>query len=252
MTRIRTHLYRSALTLGFDLGSAREVRSVPRVLREKREFIARGGTVTDIWMFPGDAASASAQVDAHYFYQDLYVARKVLEADPERHIDFGSRVDGFIAHLAVFRAVEVLDLRDVPPVRDDRITFTQRDLFDAAWTGDADSVSCLHTLEHVGLGRYGDAIDPTGHIDAFRHLIPRCRVGGRLYVSFPVGRPQVVFNAHRVIDPTEVVDWDSDHRVRLIDFAYVDDDREFRQSARPEDAQGLEYGCGIYTFERVR
>ena len=31
-------------------------------------------------------------------------------------------------------------------------------------TGDANCVSCLHTLEHIGLGRYGDPIDPDGRI----------------------------------------------------------------------------------------
>jgi hypothetical protein len=29
--------------------------------------------------------------------------------------------------------------------------------------GYCDSLSCLHALEHFGLGRYGDPIDPRGH-----------------------------------------------------------------------------------------
>lgn len=59
-------------------------------------------------------------------------------------------------------------------------------------------------LEHIGLGRYGDPLDPRGTDKAIAEL---CRVlspGGDLYVSVPVEQSaQVYFNAHRVFNPNE-------------------------------------------------
>jgi len=50
---------------------------------------------------------------SEYFWQDLLVARMIFEARPERHVDIGSRVDGFVAHVASFRQIEVFDVRPI-------------------------------------------------------------------------------------------------------------------------------------------
>ena len=98
-----------------------------------------------------------------YFWQDLWVAKKIVEAAPVKHIDVGSRLDGFIAHLACTRDVEVLDIRPIP-ISVGRVLFHQVDLFHLPqqWENAADCVTCLHTLEHFGLGRYGDQINAEG------------------------------------------------------------------------------------------
>jgi|TARA_B110000037_G_scaffold217911_1_gene279885 hypothetical protein len=49
-----------------------------------------------------------------------------------------------------------------------------------------DSLSCLHTLEHFGSGRYGDKIDPVGHIKGFQNLVKMLKKNGILYISFPI------------------------------------------------------------------
>jgi hypothetical protein len=36
-----------------------------------------------------------------YFYQDLFVARKIYETNPIKHVDIGSLIRGFVAHVAV-------------------------------------------------------------------------------------------------------------------------------------------------------
>lgn len=46
-----------------------------------------------------DRYKAAGTIDRHYFLQDIYVAKKVIKEQPQRHFDVGSRVDGFIAHL---------------------------------------------------------------------------------------------------------------------------------------------------------
>lgn len=51
----------------------------------------------------------------HYFYQDLLVANLIHKSNPICHIDIGSRVDGFVAHIDVFRDIKVLDIRHLEP-----------------------------------------------------------------------------------------------------------------------------------------
>jgi hypothetical protein len=144
-----------------------------------------------------------------YFYQDQLVARWIHEANPSRHVDVGSRLDGFIGSLSVFREVEVLDIRPQPlPVPN--VRFHQLDLMrplPAEWIACTDSLSCLHTLEHFGLGRYGDPVDPDGHLKGLEQLKQMPAPGGRFYLSTPVGTPRIEFNAHRVFAPETVLDW---------------------------------------------
>jgi cyclopropane fatty-acyl-phospholipid synthase-like methyltransferase len=92
------------------------------------------------------------------------VARWVYENRPIRHLDIGSRTDGFIAHVAVFREVEMLDIRDIQS-NVKNIVFNLEDLMQLPeeLVGRFDSVSSLHAIEHFGLGRYGDPIDANGH-----------------------------------------------------------------------------------------
>jgi len=68
-----------------------------------------------------------------------------------------------------------------------------------------DSLSCLHVLEHFGLGRYGDAIDPNGYKTGFANLASLLRPGARFYLSTPTGRERVEFNANWVFDPATIL-----------------------------------------------
>jgi len=97
--------------------------------------------------------TASAGRRGAYFHQDLLVARRILERRPERHVDIGSRIDGFVAHVALFREIEVLDIRPMSE-RIPNIVFRQVDFMreDQPLVNYCDSVSCLHALEHFGLG----------------------------------------------------------------------------------------------------
>ena len=69
------------------------------------------------------------------------------------------------------------------------------------------SLSCLHVVEHVGLGRYGDPINPDGTRLALSELTRVLAPGGALYLSAPIGRPHIRFNAHRVLAPRQILDW---------------------------------------------
>lgn len=201
---------------------------------------------------PVNSYAPNGEPRGHYFWQDLYVAQRVFAASPSHHIDVGSRVDGFVAHVASFRPLTVLDIR---PTRIDvsNIQFIQCDLLNlpSGLIGSADSVSCLHALEHFGLGRYGDAIGENLHERGILCLAELLKSGGTLYLSVPIGRQRVEFNAHRVFAVATVLalarDW-----LELTRFSFVDDDGRFHLDADPtaQGYQQLVYGCGIFEFQK--
>jgi hypothetical protein len=101
-------------------------------------------------------------------------------------------------------------------------------------------------IEHVGLGRYGDPIDAEGSQRAARELARVLKAGGRLFVSVPVGRERVCFNAHRVFAPQTIVAYFP--KLQMQRFALVDDAGRFHENAPLEAAATLSYGCGLFEF----
>jgi hypothetical protein len=168
-----------------------------------------------------------------------------------RHIDIGSRLDGFIAHVASFRSIEVFDLR---PLKTEipNIIFRQADLmqFNSELLECCDSLSSLHVIEHFGLGRYGDPVDLFGHQKGFFNLTKMVKPGGTFYLSFPVGRSRVEYNSCRIFDPNEVFSWPGAETLQMERFAFVDDAGRIYPESQPDVAakMNMKYGCGIYTF----
>lgn len=190
-----------------------------------------------------------------YFLQDLHIARQIYLANPAKHIDIGSRIDGFVAHVAAFREIEVLDIRAVTS-RIPGITFTQADLTVSSdsFKDCCDSLSCLHALEHFGLGRYGDSIDATGYIAGFVNMIGLLKPGGLFYLSVPVGRERVEFNAHRVFNPHSIVHLAFENDLILKSFDWIGQDHQVNPSLNIENdmvvLSKIDYALGIFTFEK--
>jgi SAM-dependent methyltransferase len=146
-----------------------------------------------------DRYSSSGTTSGDYFFQDLTVAQRIFAANPKKHVDVGSRIDGFVAHVASFRQVEVIDIRP----QDGKVPnmgFRVADIMDeAASPADyTDSLSCLHCIEHFGLGRYGDPIDASGYLKAIRSFHKMLQPGGTFYLGTPIGPQRIEFNGQRV------------------------------------------------------
>jgi SAM-dependent methyltransferase len=198
----------------------------------------------------------SGIASGHYFHQDLLVARKIFQRRPVRHIDVGSRIDGFVAHVASFRRIDVLDVRPlnslVPNVR-----FMQCDVMGAIpapFLECCDSLSCLHTLEHFGLGRYGDRIQFDGYLTGLDNLEKILAPGGILYLSVPIGPQRIEYNAQRVFSTSYL--WQIlTGRFRIIGFSFVDDAGDLRENV-PVDEQAVaenfhcRFGCGIFELKK--
>lgn len=226
-----------------------------RALRTQNEKARLGWKIVASYPCLLDALDSAGTASGHYFHQDLLVARRIFAANPDRHLDVGSRVDGFVAHVAVFREIEVLDIRPISAAAPN-MTFTQCDLMDPPedFVECCDSLSCLHALEHFGLARYGDRLDIAGYLTGFRNLERMLKPGGVLYLSVPIGEEHIAFNAHRIFAPSRILAMASNKFV-LERFSYVDDAGLLHEdmSLSPEDAEtglGLHYGCGIFELRK--
>ncbi len=231
-------------------------RDLPRFFSEAREYIRLGGRIDRVFPIVFERTATAGSATGHYFHQDLLVANFIHRTRPNKHLDVGSRIDGFVAHVASFMSIDVLDVRQLPCTGHSNIQFVQTDLMkpiDPEWVDKYDSISCLHAIEHFGLGRYGDALDPEGYIKGFQNLLRLLKRGGRLYISIPIASENAVeFNAHRKFHPLDILGWPTNgHHINLTRFDYVDDAGNLHQNASLlNESLKFQYGCGIYTFEK--
>src|SRR5579872_1620187 len=130
--------------------------------------------------------------DPHYFYQGSWLARCIALKKPSRHVDIGSSVltigvlSAFVPTIFVdYRPLQVRQ-NGLSPVGGD---ITRLPFADASLT----SLSCLHVIEHIGLGRYGDPLDARGACRAALELQRVIAPGGTLYLATPIGRERVCF-----------------------------------------------------------
>jgi Caenorhabditis protein of unknown function, DUF268 len=230
--------------------------NTPRFVRDLFYFSARYKGRLSFNPCLNDWDEEGGTTRGEYFWQDLYVARKIQTANPSNHVDIGSRVDGFIAHVASYRQLEVIDIRpisaEIPGIK-----FRQANLMDLApeLVSYCDSLSCLHALEHFGLGRYGDPIDPAGHQAGFRNMAKMLQSGGVFYLSVPIGVGCVQFNGQRILDPAEILELARISDLGLKEFAYMNLDDALVESSEPmKDIQklsNLRYSLGIFTFIKL-
>jgi glycosyltransferase involved in cell wall biosynthesis len=192
-------------------------------------------------------------MDGAYFHQDLYVAQLIHEAHPKKHLDIGSRTDGFVAHIASFRNIELIDIR---PIKSNvkNIVFRQADLMDLPpdLINYCDSISSLHALEHFGLGQYGDPIDYFGYLKGINNITKILIKGGTFYFSVPIGTQRIEFNAHRVFSVNYLIDILTPSYI-IKSFSYVDDAGYFFEDVELTEKSihsnfGCWYGCGIFTL----
>jgi len=242
--------------LGLDpLAALRSVRGVPRFLATVKKYrsMERDGpfamSARNLHPILSDFGAGAGQARGHYFFQDLWAAQKIFQRRPTLHLDIGSRIDGFIAHLLTFMSVTVLDVRPLGS-NVEGLTFVQGDATSLRGFGDGsvDSISSLHAIEHFGLGRYGDPIDPDGWQKALLSLQRVLRVGGRLYVSVPAGGERLCFNAHRIFSPRRIIDTLAD--LKLVSFSGVDDDGAFLKSPTFDELEACVYGCALFEFTK--
>lgn len=192
--------------------------------------------------------TASTSFDAHYFYQSVWAAQRIASRRPALHVDVGS-LTFFVGMLTAVTQVAFLDIRPIVAAVEG-FQAADASLLDLPFAADTvQSLSCLHVAEHVGLGRYGDPLDPQGTRKAARELARVLAPGGDLYFSLPVGEARVEFNAHRIHAPEQILAYF--HGLSLEQFCLVSDRGDYLQDVPPGRAAGERYACGLFHFTKL-
>jgi len=232
------------------------IRGLARFVNDWRTFNALSRPGSPFAVTPADWMPVLMEWDAQagipdpfYFHQDLWAARLVYRRAPARHIDIGSRIDGFVAHLLTFMPVTVVDIRELRSTVAG-LEFMRSDATSLREFPDDSiaSLSSLHAVEHFGLGRYGDPVDPAAPFRVMEAFVRVLAPGGSLYFSVPVGRERLVFNAHRIFAPSTIVS--TLDGLDLVSFSAVNDQGELLENIEPVAASGFEYGCGMFEFTK--
>jgi SAM-dependent methyltransferase len=239
------------------------VRGIPSFLKDYREIRRQAKQSGMVFPFGNfypcieDKHQKSGTASGHYFHQDLLVANKIFMNKPGKHVDIGSRVDGLVAHVASFRDIEVFDIREltamIPNFNFKRLDITDRDFVLSDY---CDSVSCLHALEHFGLGRYGDKVDYDGHLLGWENIYKMLKKGGKFYFSVPIGVQRIEFNAHRVFSLVYIMNNMIGDKYRVDSFSYVNDSGDLVRDAALDERSvkssfSLNYGCGIFELSKI-
>lgn len=254
--RVFTLLKRVRNVIGLAAAAVRHSRMLlgtiiyPWFIRDALRYRILGGTwhFRDLYPQLHDRTSVTP-VDSHYTYQRIWATKLILDSGVRYHCDVGSDA-GFVTTLTAFTKVQFVDIRPLP-IAVENLVCTPGTILELPFADrQLRSLSCMHVVEHIGLGRYGDPLDPQGSIAAAAELQRVLGPGGSLYLSVPVGRPRTMFNAHRVFSPSEVASLFPD--LKLVSLAVTDDSAGFHQGTRAELWETLKYGCGMYHFQRGR
>lgn len=191
--------------------------------------------------------------DRHYVYHTGWACHVLAGAVPlVKHVDISSSLY-FVTCASAIVPIEFLDYRPAE-IEMNGVSTRSADLMCLDISdGSLESVSCMHVLEHVGLGRYGETFDPGGDIKAVAELKRVVSPGGRLLLVVPLAEnARIDFNAHRVYDYAQILSMFVGFE--LIEFALIPDDCAtggLIRHADPALLAGQNYACGCFHFKKA-
>ncbi len=187
--------------------------------------------------------TAFTPVEPTYFFQDVWAAGKIAGIKPAHHYDVGSSITtmGIISQVI---PTTVVDIRPVE-VQLQNFTFMKGSILSLPFEDNSiESLSSLCVVEHVGLGRYGDPIDPWGSEKAVKELKRVLKPGGDLLFSVPVDREnRIYFNAHRAFTREYIMDL-------FRDLIPVEERYIYGRSMQDSYDKEKGFGTGLYHFRK--
>lgn len=186
--------------------------------------------------------------ESHYMYHPAWAARAVRKINPKKHIDISSSLT-FATMLSAFIPVEFYDYRPARLFLDNLIS-KKGDLMNLPFkTNSIESLSCMHTIEHIGLGRYGVPLDPNGDLKAIAELKRVVKKGGSLLFVTPIGKPTLRFNAHRIYSYSQIISYFEGFILK--EFSLLPDNAYkvgMIKNATKTQADKQSWGCGCFWF----
>ena len=182
-------------------------------------------------------------VDPIYFLQDTWAVRKIVELHPDRHVDIGSSVKT-IGILSQLLPVTMVDIRPID-IELPGLDFIEGSAENLPFEDSSiDSLSSLCVIEHIGLGRYGDRLDPFGHEKAIREFRRVLRPGGTIFFSVPVDREnRLYFNAHRAFTRARVLEL-------MSGFTLVEERYQYRKELHNHYDPEKGFGTGLFQMSK--
>jgi SAM-dependent methyltransferase len=194
--------------------------------------------------------TVAVDFDRHYVYHTGWAARVLSKTRPDFHVDISSNLY-FSSIVSAFVQVHYYEYRP-PELSFENLKVKSADILKMPFENDSvASLSCMHVVEHVGLGRYGDALDPQGDLKAVAELKRILTPRGHLLFVVPIGRPLLQFNAHRIYSYGQIMEYFSG--LELKEFCLVPDkqkDGGLIANATKEMADDQRYGCGCFWFTK--
>jgi SAM-dependent methyltransferase len=189
----------------------------------------------------------TSHFEPHYTYHPAWAARILASQNPKLHVDISSTIN-FATLVSAFVPIEYYEYRPLE-ISLSGLTCKSADITNLPFPDESiESLSCMHVVEHIGLGRYGDELDYNGDLKAMFQLKRVLKKGGNLLFVVPVGKPRICFNAHRIYGYSQIMDYFSG--LKLKQFALVDDRRNFIIDAESTYASQQNYGCGCWWFTK--
>ncbi len=188
--------------------------------------------------------------DRHYVYHTSWPLRKLMQINPAVHTDFSSSLY-FIGMASAHFNIDFYDYRPADIVLD-KLKTGSCDLNNLHFESNSiESLSCMHVIEHIGLGRYGDEIDPKGDLKAISELKRVCSINGNLLFVVPVGKPRILFNANRVYSVEQIISYFAGFD--LVEFSLITDnakDGGILTNPSEDILKKQTYGCGCFWFRK--
>lgn len=192
--------------------------------------------------------TGSHEFDAHYFYLNAWAMRRVFATRPSVHFDVASQTP-FVTALSAVLPVCYLDYRPLAVHLSGLRSIAANVVLLPLRSNSVRSLSCLHVAEHIGLGRYGDPLDPSGTIKAAAELSRVLAPSGELLFALPVGRQRVCFNAHRIHSAVAIREKFAD--LELCEYSGVGDDGVFKELIALDHFDRDDYACGMFRFRKA-
>jgi len=250
MKRTAIKLYQLLIPIFDPLRMVRGLLAYPRYLGDWRRYACLPGAEP---LRVADACpqlherTATTWVDGHYFYINGWAMRRIVAQRPAQHVDIGSQTM-FVNLLSAVLPVTFVDYRPLEACVEG-LTNRSGDILNLPFAdGSIGSLSCLHVAEHIGLGRYGDPLNPHGTRKACAELRRVLAPRGNLYFALPVGKPRICFNAHRIHAPGTIIEYFEG--LELVEFSGVHDDGRYVERVSLDAFKDGEYACGLFWFRR--
>ncbi len=187
--------------------------------------------------------------DKHYIYHTAWAARKLNDIAPKEHIDISS-LTYFSTLVSAFIPIQFYDYRPAK-IELDNLTCKHADLAQLPFEDHTvNSLSCMHVVEHIGLGRYGDPLDVNGDLKAINELKRVLSAGGHLLFVVPIGKARIMFNAHRIYSYDQIISYFQDFEIK--EFALIPDqsDEGLIINATKEQSDMQNYACGCFLLQK--